>query len=122
MKKIIAIISSCLVAVLLAVTITLACVKFTAVTVVNDGAMSIRVYKDSSEVTMEVKKNSDEYAKLYELYKESLKENADPRKWLCVEAEEVVVESIDNTVLFLMASSQEANAIKDAFMSLAEAK
>lgn len=57
-----------------------------------------------------------------EAAKESLKENADPRKWLCVEAEEVVVESIDNTVLFLMASSQEANAIKDAFMSLAEAK
>jgi hypothetical protein len=75
MKKIIAIISSCLVAILLAVTITLACVKFTALTVVNDGAMSIRVYKDNSEVTMEIKKDRDEFAKINQLYKESLKEN-----------------------------------------------
>lgn len=75
MKKIIAIISGCLVAVLLAVTITLACVKFTALTVVNDDAMSIRVYKDNIEVTMEVKSSSTEYAKLNELYKASLKEN-----------------------------------------------
>lgn len=54
--------------------------------------------------------------------KESIKENANPRKWLCVEAEEVVVESIDNVVLFLMANETEATPIKDAFMSLAEVK
>ena len=75
MKKIIAIISSCLVAVLLAVTITLACVKFTALTVVNDGAMSIRVYKDNTEVAMEIKKDRDEFNKINQLYKASLKEN-----------------------------------------------
>lgn len=57
-----------------------------------------------------------------ELVKESLKENANPRKWMCVEAEDVIVESIDNTVLFLMANNPQATAIKDAFMSLAEVK
>ena len=75
MKKIIAIISSCLVAVLLAVTITLACVKFTAVTVVSDVAMSVRVYKDSSTETMELYKSRDEFAEITNLYNESLKEN-----------------------------------------------
>ena len=54
--------------------------------------------------------------------KAALKENANPRKWLCVEAEEVVVENIDNTVLFLMANESEATPIKEAFMNLAEAK
>lgn len=54
--------------------------------------------------------------------KASIKENADPRKWICVEAEEVVVENIDNTVLFLMANESEATPIKEAFMNLAEAK
>ena len=56
------------------------------------------------------------------IMKESLKENANPRKWVCVEAEDVIVESIDNTVLLLMANNPQATAIKDAFMSLAEAK
>ena len=54
--------------------------------------------------------------------KSSIKENANPRKWLCVEAEEVIVESIDNTVLFLMANKTEAEPIKNAFMSLEEVK
>lgn len=55
-------------------------------------------------------------------FKSSIKENANPRKWVCVEAEEVIVENIDNTVIFLMANKTEADPIKDAFMSLAEAK
>lgn len=54
--------------------------------------------------------------------KAAIKENANPIKWLCVEAEEVVVENIDNTVLFLMANESEATPIKEAFMSLAEVK
>lgn len=54
--------------------------------------------------------------------KSAIKENANPRKWVCVEAEEVIVESIDNTVLFLMANKTEADPIKNAFMSLAEVK
>ena len=75
MKKIIAIISGCLVAILLAVTITLACTKFTAASVVNDGAMSIRVYKGQSTETMEIHNTHENYAKLMNLYKASLKEN-----------------------------------------------
>ncbi|WP_018592415.1 hypothetical protein [Terrisporobacter glycolicus] len=54
--------------------------------------------------------------------KATIKENANPRKWVCVEAEEVIVESIDNTVLFLMANKTEASPIKDAFMSLSKVK
>ena len=37
-------------------------------------------------------------------------------------AEEVVVENIDNTALFLMANESEATPIKEAFMNLAQSK
>jgi hypothetical protein len=75
MKKIIAIISSCLVAILLAVTITLACTKFTAVSVVGDGAMSIKLYKGESTETLELHQDDAEYAEIVKLQKASLKEN-----------------------------------------------
>ena len=75
MKKIIAIISSCVVALLLAVTITLACTRFTAVGVVNDGAMSIRVYKGQSTETMEIHNTHRYFGEIMDLYKASLKEN-----------------------------------------------
>lgn len=75
MKKIIAIISGCLVAVLLAVTITLACVKFTAVGVVNEGAISIRLYKGKTTETVEIFDDRDEYDRIMEFYKDSLQEN-----------------------------------------------
>ena len=57
-----------------------------------------------------------------EAVKKEIKENANPRKWVCVEADEVDVESIDNTILFLMGEKQDATPIKEAFMNLAEAK
>ena len=57
-----------------------------------------------------------------EAVKAQIKENANPAKWVCVEAEEVVVENIDNTVLFLMANESEATPIKEAFMNLAQSK
>lgn len=75
MKKIIAIISGCLVAILLAVTITLACTKFTAQAVVNTGATSIEIFKGSSTSTLEVSSERNEYKKIMELYNKSLKEN-----------------------------------------------
>ncbi len=53
-----------------------------------------------------------------EATKEILSKNANPRKWVCVEAEEVVVENIDNVVLFMMANEEEATPIKNAFMNL----
>ena len=37
-------------------------------------------------------------------------------------AEEVVVENIDNIVLFLMTNESEATSIKEAFMNLAQSK
>ncbi len=55
-----------------------------------------------------------------EALKTQIKENADPRKWICVEAEEVIVENIDDTVMFLMANSDVATPIKEAFMSLSK--
>ena len=55
-----------------------------------------------------------------EATKEILSKNANPRKWVCVEAEEVVVENIDNVVLFMMANEEEATPIKNAFMNLSK--
>lgn len=75
MKKIIAIISSCLVTILLAVTITLACTKFTAVSVISDGAMSIKVFKGSSTEVMEIANTRSEYNEIGKLFKKSLKDN-----------------------------------------------
>ena len=75
MKKIIAIISSCLVAILLATTITLACTKFTAVSVVGDGAMSIKLYKGESTQALELHEDDEEYKEIVRLQKASLKEN-----------------------------------------------
>lgn len=68
-------------------------------------------------ILLKLDENSD-----VEAVKTAIKENANPRKWVCVEAEEVVVESIDNTVMFLMANESEATPIKEAFMNLAESK
>ena len=56
------------------------------------------------------------------LMKKQIKENANPRKWICVEAEEVVVENVGNVVLFLMADKEEATPIKEAFLNLANSK
>ena len=57
-----------------------------------------------------------------EAVKKQIKENANPRKWICVEAEEVVVENVGNVVLFLMADKEEATPIKEAFLNLANSK
>ena len=78
MKKIIAIISGCLVAILLAVTIVLACTKFTAATVVSyDKVWAMEVYNQyhASDDALTLSKNSDAYKEILKLYKESLKEN-----------------------------------------------
>lgn len=52
--------------------------------------------------------------------KQLLLDHADPVKWICVEAESVVVESIGDVILFVMADKDSADAIKDAFLSLNE--
>lgn len=52
--------------------------------------------------------------------KQQLLEHADPVKWVCVEAESVVVENVGDVVLYVMADAQTADAIKTAFLALGE--
>lgn len=52
--------------------------------------------------------------------KQLLLDNADPIKWICVEAESVVVENVGDVILYVMADEQTADAIKTAFLSLGE--
>lgn len=52
--------------------------------------------------------------------KQLLIDNADPIKWICVEAESVVVENVGDVVLYIMADQETADAIKTAFLALGE--
>lgn len=52
--------------------------------------------------------------------KQLLLDNANPIKWLCVEAESVVVENVGDVVLYVMAEEKAATAIKTAFLALGE--
>lgn len=54
--------------------------------------------------------------------KQELIDHADPIKWICVEAEEVVVENVGDVVLYVMADRQTADAIKTAFLALADSQ
>jgi hypothetical protein len=51
--------------------------------------------------------------------KQLIKENANPEKWICVEAESVVVENIGNVVLFVMGDGKTTAALREAFFALA---
>ena len=53
-----------------------------------------------------------------ETAKKLLEENADPAKWICVEAESVVVENVGDVILFIMADKDVADAAKEAFLAL----
>lgn len=55
-----------------------------------------------------------------EAAKQTLADHADPRKWVCVEAESVIVENVGNVVLFAMGDSQTTNALQTSFLTLAE--
>lgn len=50
--------------------------------------------------------------------KKLLEDHANPRKWICVEAESVVVENVGDMILFVMADDEYAMAIKNAFLAL----
>ncbi len=50
--------------------------------------------------------------------KQLLADNANPAKWVCVEAESVVVESVGDVILFVMADAETADALKNAFLEL----
>lgn len=52
--------------------------------------------------------------------KQELIDHADPIKWLCVEAEAVVVENVGDVILYVMADQQTADALKTAFLALGD--
>lgn len=56
-----------------------------------------------------------------EAAKKLLSEKADPRKWICVEAESVAVEHVGDVILYIMADQKTADAVKTAFLALGEA-
>lgn len=53
-----------------------------------------------------------------EAAKQTIMDHADPRKWVCVEAESTIVENVGNVVLFIMGESQITNAMQSAFLAL----
>ena len=53
-----------------------------------------------------------------ETVKQTLKDNADPDKWVCVSAETTLIESRGNVVFFIMSGKNEAYALNEAFQKL----
>lgn len=53
-----------------------------------------------------------------EAAKQTIADNADPRKWICVEAESVIVENVGDVVLFVMGDSETTNALRTSFLAL----
>lgn len=52
--------------------------------------------------------------------KKAIEENANPRKWLCVEAEQVIVENIGNTIILIMSNKDIAPKIQENFKNLSK--
>lgn len=50
--------------------------------------------------------------------KQEIKDNVDPRKWICVEAESVIVENKGDVIILIMSSSEKAEKIKTNFNNL----
>ena len=46
-----------------------------------------------------------------------IKNNANPRKWICVEAEKIIVEKSGNTILLVMSWEKTADAVAENFRS-----
>lgn len=53
-----------------------------------------------------------------ETVKQTLKDNADPGKWVCVSAETTLIESRGNVIFFIMSGKNEAYALNEAFQKL----
>ena len=66
-----------------------------------------------SVVLIRVKDNAD-----VESIKEKIEKNVNPRKWICVEAEEVEVESKGNLIILIMSSKTNAEKIETEFDKL----
>ena len=66
-----------------------------------------------SVVLIRVKDNAN-----VELIKEQIEESVNPRKWICVEADEVEVESKGNLIILIMSSEINAERIETEFNKL----
>lgn len=53
-----------------------------------------------------------------ETVKQTLKDHADPDKWVCVSAETTLIESRGNVIFFIMCGKNEAYALNEAFQKL----
>lgn len=53
-----------------------------------------------------------------ETVKQTLKDNANPDKWVCVSAETTLIESRGNVIFFIMSGRNEAYALNEAFQKL----
>lgn len=53
-----------------------------------------------------------------EKIKTTIKDNVDPRKWICVEAESVEVKSKGNLIILIMSSEDTAKKIENSFDNL----
>lgn len=61
-------------------------------------------------------KSMDDVAEL----KADIEKNANPRKWVCVEAEKVIVDSIGDVIILIMSDAATADAIDANFKALAK--
>ena len=66
-----------------------------------------------SVVLLRVKENAD-----IEKIKETIEKSVNPRKWICVEAEEVEVESKGNLIILIMSSEANAKKLENSFNNL----
>lgn len=66
-----------------------------------------------SVVLVRVKEDAD-----IDKIKKNIKDNVNPRKWVCVEAEEVIVDSRGDLVILIMSTSTNAKKLQDGFKSL----
>lgn len=55
-----------------------------------------------------------------ETVKQTIADHADPGKWICVEAESVIVENVGDVILFVMADTETAEALRASFLGLAQ--
>ena len=66
-----------------------------------------------SVVLIRVEDNAD-----IEAIKEKIEKNVNPRKWICVEAEEIEVENKGNLIILIMSSEDNVEKIETAFDAL----
>ena len=68
-----------------------------------------------SVVLVRVEEGSD-----VEEVKTLIKESVDPRKWICVEAETVIVDNVGDLVILIMSNEKNANIIHENFLNLSK--